>query len=99
MSILGESEVLPPLVEEGAVLLWVGLWAGFLGGQGLSRPKSRAWCSGWRGQRTEKVRPNLGRVSGGEQVPNLGRDIGSDPMPPLIEALVEFTLPGDPWLP
>lgn len=46
MSILGESEVLPPLVEEGAVLLWVGLWAGFLGGQGLSRPKSRAWCSG-----------------------------------------------------
>ena len=89
--------MLPPLVEEGAVLLGAGLWAGFLGGQGLSRPKSRAWCSGWKGQRTEKVRQGLGRVSGGEQVPNLGRDV--DPTPPLTEALVEFTLPGDPWLP
>ena len=50
-----------------------------------------------RGQR------KLGWVQGGcqegEQVPSLDRSVGPGPMPPITEATVEFTFPGDPWPP
>lgn len=77
--------------EEGAVLLWVGrVLAGLQTGRGVL---------GEEGREQRK----LGRVQGGcregEQVPNLDRSVGPGPMPPITEATVEFTFPGDPWPP
>lgn len=59
-------------------------------------PTNRAWCSGGRGQRTEKARSGSGRMSEGKQVPNPDRNVGPGPTPPTTEATVELTLPGTP---
>lgn len=49
-----------------------------------------------RQQRTNESRPCAGSVQEREQVPNLGRGVRLSPMPPLTQALAEFTAPWGP---
>lgn len=79
-----------------SLVLHVGLLEGFLAGQGLSRPKCRAWRSRLKGHRTKVSWEGARNES---QVPNLGRNVGLDPMPPSPAVWLCSLLHGAPSCP